>query len=67
MGGAYFASERSFAQFRLPDAARSLVGFGREPHTLLVLTAGGMLYRLAFDPARGGHCESTMQAQWMEG
>ena len=27
----YFASERSFAQFRLPEETRSIVGFGSTP------------------------------------
>ena len=66
MGGAYFSSERSFAHYRLPDTSRSLVGFGKESNTILVLTAAGLLYRLMLDPGKGGHCENTMQAQWMQ-
>ena len=44
VGGAYFASERSFAQYKLPDAGPCLVGFGAQPCTLLLVShTGGAL------------------------
>ena len=41
VGGAYFASERSFAQFRFPEACPCLVGFGSTPGTLLLVSYSG--------------------------
>lgn len=44
----YFSSEWSFAQFRLThdEGTRSIVGFGAEPNTLLVITMTGSLYKV---------------------
>jgi hypothetical protein len=47
----YFAGERSVAQFKLPDFTPSLVAFGPEPETLIIVTAEGTYYKVAFDPA----------------
>ena len=66
MGGNYFNSERSFAQFRLPDAFRTAVGWGREPNTLLLISSAGSFYRLGFDPDKGGACEQLAYCQWLE-
>lgn len=41
VGGAYFASERSFAQFRLPESCACLVGFAATPCTLLLISHTG--------------------------
>ena len=65
VGGGYFASERSFAQLRLPDTQRALVGFGREPTTLLVVSASGGFFKASFDPEKGGACEQQSYAQWL--
>lgn len=63
----YFASERSFAQFRLPgEEARSAVGFGQQPHTILVVGASGAFYVASFDPARGGVCEQRSYCRFIE-
>ena len=62
----YFSSERSFAQLRLPDGHRSLVGFGREPTTLLLVSATGGFYKASFDPDKGGTFEAHAYVQWME-
>jgi WD40 repeat protein len=39
------AGERSVAQFKLPDFTKSLVAFGPEPQTLVVVTAEGTYYK----------------------
>ncbi|KXZ56132.1 hypothetical protein GPECTOR_1g111 [Gonium pectorale] len=60
----YFNSEWSFAQFRVHEEPANpsgltpptIVGFGSEPHSVLVVTGGGSFYKLAFDPAKGGAC-----------
>lgn len=62
----YFSSERSFAQLRLPDAHRAIVGFGKDPTTLLVVSATGGFYKASFDAERGGSCEQQSFVQWME-
>jgi hypothetical protein len=66
VGASYFSSERSFAQLRLPDAHRALVGFGRDPTTLLVVSSTGGFYKASFDPEKGGNCEQQSFVQWME-
>ena len=53
----YFASERSFAQYRLPEEARSTVGFGQSANTIVVVTASGAYYSATFDPQKGGACD----------
>lgn len=52
----YFASERSFAQFRLPEETRAVVGFGQRSDVILIASAQGSFYTASFDPARGGSC-----------
>jgi WD repeat-containing protein 45 len=66
MGGNYFASERSHSQFRLPDSTYSVVGFGKTSSTVIVITASGAYFRLAFDPQTPGQCEQLKFAQFME-
>lgn len=62
----YFASERSFAQFRLPEDARAVVGFGQDHNTLLVISANGTFCTATFDPERGGACERGAQSKFIE-
>mmetsp|Transcript_81905 Transcript_81905/g.244211 ORF Transcript_81905/g.244211 Transcript_81905/m.244211 type:complete len:422 (-) Transcript_81905:129-1394(-) len=50
---AYFSSEWSLAQFRVPDY-RCVVTFGTDPHTVVVVCANGSYYKARFDPGRGG-------------
>ena len=50
---AYFNSEWSFAQLRVPDY-RSVCAFGADPFTLVILTADGGYYKAKFDPVLGG-------------
>uniref|UniRef100_A0A1D2A4A7 WD repeat domain phosphoinositide-interacting protein 3 n=1 Tax=Auxenochlorella protothecoides TaxID=3075 RepID=A0A1D2A4A7_AUXPR len=66
LAAGYFSSERSFAQFHLPDGAPTVVGFGQEPGTLLLLSSSGLFYNLAFDPLVGGACEQVSCVQFME-
>lgn len=65
MGASYFASERSFAQLRLPDGQQCLVGFGREPTTLLVVSSTGCFYKAFFDPEKGGTMEQQLFVQFL--
>lgn len=65
VGASYFSSERSFAQLRLPDAHRTLVGFGKDATTLLVVSATGGFYKACFDASRGGVCEQQSYVHWL--
>jgi hypothetical protein len=61
------AGERSVAQFKLPDFTRSLVAFGPEERTLVVVTAEGTYYKVAFDSKEeGGQCTQREFARFMK-
>ncbi len=70
----YFNSEWSFAQFRIHDEAattaghppQSIVGFGVDPNTVLVVTRGGSFYKLSFDPVKGGPCSQLSYCKFLE-
>lgn len=62
-----FSSERSFAQFRLPDEeGRTAVGFGQQANTLLVIGSSGTFYVASFDMERGGPCEERHSCRFLE-
>ncbi|MCO5562877.1 hypothetical protein L7F22_016513 [Adiantum nelumboides] len=50
----YFSSEWSFCQFRLPEEVKSIVAFGPEGHSVIIVGSDGSFYRCTFDPAAGG-------------
>lgn len=62
----YFTGERSVAQFKLPDFTKSLVAFGPEPETLVVITVEGTYYKVSFDPTEGGVTEQTEFNRFMK-
>lgn len=62
----YFSSEWSLAQFKLPECTRSLVAFGTEPHTLVVVSMEGTYYKVAFDPSVGGACTQRGFSRFMK-
>ena len=43
---------------------RTLVGFGKESTTLLVVSATGGFYKASFDLERGGPCEQQSVVQF---
>jgi len=45
----YFSSEWSFAQFRVPDS-RTIVAFGAEKNSIIVVSLEGTFYKALFDP-----------------
>lgn len=49
----YFSSEWSFAQFRVGEA-RTVVAFGSEKNSIIVVSADGTFYKATFDPDRPG-------------
>lgn len=66
VGGAYLASERSWAQYKCPDIHKCVVAFGSEPGTLLIASVTGALHRVVFDPERKGPCEQLEYTLFME-
>lgn len=60
---AYFASEWSLAQFRVPDC-RCSAAFGVDPHTVVVVCSNGSYYKARFDPQRGGDMVSEECVQF---
>lgn len=53
--GGYFSSEWSFAWWTGPEAP-SIVSFGSDNKTLIVVSSDGSFIRLSFDPVKGGEC-----------
>jgi len=60
---AYFSSEWSLAQFRVPDY-RCIAAFGADPHTVVIICANGSYYKARFDPVRGGEMVREEYAQF---
>lgn len=62
----YFSSEWSFAQFRVPDV-RSIVAFGSEKNSIIVVSADGSFYKALFDPDKGAECVQESFAKFIKG
>lgn len=62
----YFSSEWSFAQFRVPDV-RTIVAFGSEKNSLIVVSSDGSFYKALFDPENGGDCVQESYAKFIKG
>jgi len=60
---AYFSSEWSLAQFRVPDY-RCIAAFGAESNTIIVVCANGSYYKARFDPQRGGEMHREVFEQF---
>ena len=59
----YFQSEWSFAQFRLPESGRAIVGFHEGDNAgccLFVVTQAGGFYRLRLNATDGGPMEQEL-------
>lgn len=61
----YFSSEWSFCQFRLPEEVKSVVAFGSEEHTIMIVSSNGSFYRCLFDPVQGGQMIEQEHANFM--
>ena len=59
----YFASQWSFAQFRVPEL-KTICAFGPSDHTLIVVGANGAFYKTKFD--KGGDCEKTSYSRFIK-
>jgi len=61
----YFSSEWSFAQLRTPDV-RTVVAFGTDETSIIVVSADGMFYKATFDGEKGGECKIQKKAEFLE-
>lgn len=61
----YFSSEWSFAQFRVP-VVKSIVAFGAQENTIVVVSANGTFYKAEFDPKKGGDCIKKKEADFIK-
>ncbi|KAG0602828.1 hypothetical protein M758_10G044400 [Ceratodon purpureus] len=50
----YFSSEWSFAQFHVPEETKTIVAFGPQKNTVIIVGANGSYYRCSFDGTNGG-------------
>ena len=62
----YFASERSFAQFRLPEDTKAVVGFGATNNSLVVCSSNGSFFTASFDSDKGGVCKQDSFCKFVE-
>jgi len=63
----YFSSEWSFAQYRVPDT-RTIVAFGSEKNSIVVVSAEGNFYKAIFDPEKpGSECQQSSYAKFIKG
>eukprot|EP00486_Rosalina_sp_Unknown_P012605 CAMPEP_0201591910 /NCGR_PEP_ID=MMETSP0190_2-20130828/189950_1 /ASSEMBLY_ACC=CAM_ASM_000263 /TAXON_ID=37353 /ORGANISM="Rosalina sp." /LENGTH=374 /DNA_ID=CAMNT_0048050441 /DNA_START=805 /DNA_END=1930 /DNA_ORIENTATION=+ len=61
----YFSSEWSLAQFRVPDV-RTIVAFGSDETTIVVVSSDGTFYKAKFDPVNGGDCQKLKDEQFLK-
>ena len=59
-------TSNSFARLRLPEDTRSMVGFGQQPATLLVVSSDGSYCIASFDAERGGTCTRVGGSRFAE-
>merc|ERR1712154_569954 len=61
----YFSSEWPFAQFRVPDV-RTIVAFGADEASIVVVSSDGTFYKATFDPKNGGDCQKVKDEQFLK-
>jgi hypothetical protein len=62
----YFSSEWSFAQFRVPDG-RTIVAFGADKNSIVVVSADGHFYKALFSEDKsGGECVQESYAKFIK-
>ena len=66
MGGSYFASEWSWAQFRLSDCHKTIVAFGKDGQTLLIASITGTFHRASFSLDKKGSADQDWFSIFME-
>lgn len=61
----YFSSEWSFSQYRLPEETKSIVAFGPQKNTVIIVGSDGSFYKCAFDPVSGGEMVQQEYTKFM--
>merc|ERR1711902_25106 len=61
----YFSSEWSLAQFRVPDV-RTIVAFGSDETSIVVVSSDGTFYKATFDPKNGGDCQKVKDERFLK-
>eukprot|EP01083_Nonionella_stella_P164790 546547_1 len=61
----YFSSEWSLAQFRVPDV-RTIVAFGSDEASIVVVSSDGTFYKATFDPKNGGDCQKVKDERFLK-
>jgi len=61
----YFSSEWSLAQFRVPDV-RTIVAFGSDETTIVVVSSDGTFYKATFNPKNGGDCQKVKEEPFLK-
>eukprot|EP00245_Coleochaete_scutata_P009370 TRINITY_DN306_c0_g2_i1.p1 TRINITY_DN306_c0_g2~~TRINITY_DN306_c0_g2_i1.p1 ORF type:complete len:429 (-),score=60.25 TRINITY_DN306_c0_g2_i1:346-1509(-) len=62
----YFSSEWSFAQFRLPEETKSIVAFGPQKHSVVIVGTDGSFHKCGFDPVNGGEMVQQEYTKFMK-
>jgi len=63
----YFTSEWSFAQYRVPDSSQTIVAFGEEKNSIIVVSADGVFYKAHFDPDKpNSSCVQAMYTKFVK-
>ena len=66
VGKAYLASERSWSQFRLPDACKCIVSFAAQhPGLVAIISVTGAYHFVEFDPKKKGPCSSISHSMFL--
>jgi len=58
----YLGSEWSFAQYRVPGDVKSIVAFGAEKNSIIVVSADGTFYKAGFDPEKAGQQDCVQES-----
>jgi WD40 repeat protein len=63
----WVGSEWSFAQYRVPDNSQTIVAFGEEKNSIIVVSADGVFYKAHFDPDKSGtQCQQQMFTKFVK-
>mmetsp|Transcript_23786 Transcript_23786/g.57653 ORF Transcript_23786/g.57653 Transcript_23786/m.57653 type:complete len:374 (-) Transcript_23786:139-1260(-) len=62
----YFSSEWSFAHYKIPDT-RTIVAFGSEKNSIIVVSADGSFHKATFDPEKpGSECKMVSNNKFIK-
>jgi len=63
----WVGSEWSFAQYKVPDNSQTIVAFGEEKNSIIVVSADGVFYKAHFDPDKpGSQCVQQMYTKFVK-